>query len=101
MKQPLYPSSRALRVIIAAVIMIIANANMAWAQTGEGGTGEGEIGGGTISVTDIAVVVNCILRLSNTGGYSPGGADANGDNDITVTDIGVIVDKILGTKPHP
>jgi hypothetical protein len=58
-------------------------------------------GDGTISVTDIAVVVNCILRLSNTGGYSPGGADANGDNDITVTDIGVIVDKILGTKPHP
>jgi hypothetical protein len=44
------------------------------------------------------VVVNCILRLSNTGGYSPGGADANGDNDVTVTDIGVIVDKILGVN---
>ena len=100
MKQPLYPSSRALRVLIAAVIMIIANANMAWAQTGEGGTGEGEIGGGTISVTDIAVVVNCILQLDNTGGFSEYGADANGDGQVTVTDIGVIVDKILGS-PSP
>ena len=39
MKQPLYPSSRALRVIIAAVIMIIANATTAWAQEIGGGGG--------------------------------------------------------------
>ena len=55
-------------------------------------------GDGSISVTDIAVVVNCILQLPNTGNFSEYGADANGDGDITVTDIGVIVDKILGTN---
>ena len=55
-------------------------------------------GDGSISVTDIAVVVNCILQLDNNGGFSPDGADANGDGQITVTDIGVIVDKILGTS---
>ena len=55
---------------------------------------------GNVSVTDIAVVVNCILQLDNTGGFSDYGADANGDGDITVTDIGVIVDKILGS-PSP
>ena len=53
---------------------------------------------GSITVTDIAVVVNCILQLANNGGYSPYGADANGDGQITVTDIGVIVDKILGVN---
>ncbi len=57
-------------------------------------------GDGSISVTDIAVVVNCILQLDNTGGFSEYGADANGDGQITVTDIGVIVDKILGS-PSP
>ena len=56
---------------------------------------------GSISVTDIAVVVNCILQLTNTGSFSEYGADANGDGDITVTDIGVIVDKILGAHPQP
>ena len=55
-------------------------------------------GDGSISVTDIAVVVNCILQLTNNGGFSEYGADANGDGDITVTDIGVIVDLILGTS---
>jgi len=55
---------------------------------------------GSISVTDIAVVVNCILQLDNNGGFSEYGADANGDGQITVTDIGVIVDKILGS-PTP
>ena len=55
---------------------------------------------GSISVTDIAVVVNCILQLPNTGGFSEYGADANGDGQVTVTDIGVIVDKILGS-PTP
>lgn len=53
---------------------------------------------GSVSVTDIAVVVNVILQLTSEGGYSEYGADANGDGDITVTDIGVIVDKILGTN---
>ena len=53
---------------------------------------------GNVSVTDIAVVVNCILQLPNNGGFSEYGADANGDGQITVTDIGVIVDKILGTS---
>ena len=53
-------------------------------------------GDGNISVTDIAVVVNCILQLDNNGGFSEYGADANGDGQVTVTDIGVIVDKILG-----
>ena len=57
-------------------------------------------GDGSITVTDIAVVVNCILQLDNNGGYSPYGADANGDGQVTVTDIGVIVDKILGS-PSP
>jgi len=55
---------------------------------------------GSISVTDIAVVVNCILQLDNNGGFSEYGADANGDGQVTVTDIGVIVDKILGS-PTP
>ena len=55
-------------------------------------------GDGNVSVTDIAVVVNCILQLPNTGGFSEFGADANGDGQVTVTDIGVIVDKILGTN---
>ena len=55
-------------------------------------------GDGNISVTDIAVVVNCILQLDNNGGFSDYGADANGDGQITVTDIGVIVDKILGVN---
>ena len=55
---------------------------------------------GSISVTDIAVVVNCILQLPNTGSFSEYGADANGDGQVTVTDIGVIVDKILGS-PTP
>ena len=55
-------------------------------------------GDGNISVTDIAVVVNCILQLANNGGYSDYGADANGDGQVTVTDIGVIVDKILGVN---
>ena len=58
-------------------------------------------GDGNISVTDIAVVVNCILQLDNNGGFSDYGADANGDGQITVTDIGVIVDKILGAYPQP
>ena len=58
-------------------------------------------GDGSISVTDIAVVVNCILQLDNNGGFSPDGADANGDGQVTVTDIGVIVDKILGAHPQP
>ena len=58
-------------------------------------------GDGSISVTDIAVVVNCILQLDNNGGFSDYGADANGDGQITVTDIGVIVDKILGAYPQP
>ena len=49
-------------------------------------------------MTDIAVVVNDILKLNNTGGFSKYGADANGDGSITVTDIGIIVDMILGTK---
>ena len=44
------------------------------------------------------LVVNCILQLPNTGGFSEYGADANGDGSVTVTDIGVIVDKILGTN---
>ena len=57
MKQPLYPSSRALRVIIAAVIMIIASATTAWAQTGEGGTGQGEIGGGGEIVPDFDATI--------------------------------------------
>ena len=62
-----------------------------------GSTVRGDANGdGSISVTDIAVVVNCILQLPNTGSFSEYGADANGDGDITVTDIGVIVDKILG-----
>lgn len=52
----------------------------------------------SVSVTDIAVVVNEILQITNSGGFLMYGADANGDGDITVTDIGVIVDKILGTK---
>ena len=55
---------------------------------------------GSISVTDIAVVVNCILQLDNNGSFSEYGADANGDEQVTVTDIGVIVDKILGS-PTP
>ena len=54
-------------------------------------------GDGTITVTDIAVVVNRILQLDAEGGYETG-LDANRDGQITVTDIGVIVDKILGTK---
>ena len=57
-------------------------------------------GDGSISVTDIAVVVNCILQLDNNGGFSEYGADANGDEQVTVTDIGMIVDKILGS-PTP
>ena len=32
MKQPLHPSSSALRTLIAAVIMIIANATTTWAD---------------------------------------------------------------------
>ena len=56
---------------------------------------------GNVSVTDIAVVVNCILQLPNTGGYMEYGADANGDGQVTVTDIGVIVDMILGAYPQP
>ena len=55
-------------------------------------------GDGNDSVTDIAVEVNCVLQLPNTGGFSEYGADANGDGSVTVTDIGVIVDKILGTN---
>ena len=43
-------------------------------------------GDGSISVTDIAVVVNCILQLPNNGGFSEYGADANGDGQITVTE---------------
>ena len=58
-------------------------------------------GDGSITVTDIAVVVNCILQLANNGGFSLFGADANGDGQVTVTDIGVIVDKILGLSPTP
>ncbi len=64
-----------------------------------GNTKRGDANGdGNVSVTDIAVVVNCILQLPNTGGFSEYGADANGDGSVTVTDIGVIVDKILGTN---
>ena len=63
------------------------------------GSARGDANGDkSVSVTDIAVVVNEILQISNTGGFMMYGADANGDGDITVTDIGVIVDKILGTK---
>ena len=54
-------------------------------------------GDGTITVTDIAVVVNRILQLDAEGGYETG-LDANRDGQVTVTDIGVIVDTILGTK---
>lgn len=52
-------------------------------------------GDGSVSVTDIAVVVNSILQLNNPV-FSPYGADANSDGSVTVTDIGVIVDIILG-----
>ena len=52
---------------------------------------------GSVSVTDIAMVVNSILALANGGDFDSFGADANGDGGITVTDIGVIVDTILGT----
>ena len=52
-------------------------------------------GDGSVSVTDIAVVVNSILQLPNSV-FSFYGADANGDGSVTVTDIGVIVDIILG-----
>ena len=63
------------------------------------GSARGDANGDkSVSVTDIAVVVNEILQITNTGGFMMYGADANGDGDITVTDIGVIVDKILGTK---
>ena len=63
------------------------------------GSARGDANGDkSVSVTDIAVVVNQILQIANTGGFLMYGADANGDGDITVTDIGVIVDKILGTK---
>ena len=63
------------------------------------GSARGDANGDkSVSVTDIAVVVNEILQIANTGGFLMYGADANGDGDITVTDIGVIVDKILGTK---
>jgi hypothetical protein len=52
-----------------------------------GSTVRGDANGdGNVSVTDIAVVVNCILQLPNTGGFSEYGADANGDGQITVTD---------------
>ena len=54
-------------------------------------------GDGKITVTDIAVVVNYILQLTNTEFYLTG-ADANGDGYVTVTDIGVIVDMILGNN---
>ncbi len=54
-------------------------------------------GDGTVTVTDIAVVVNHILQLQNTN-FSFYGADANGDGSVTVTDIGVIVDMILGNN---
>ena len=63
------------------------------------GSARGDANGDkSVSVTDIAVVVNEILQITNSGGFMMYGADANGDGDITVTDIGVIVDKILGTK---
>ena len=52
----------------------------------------------TVSVTDIAVVVNHILSLANGESFTVAGADANGDGDVTVTEIGVIVDTILGSK---
>ena len=52
---------------------------------------------GSVSVTDIAVVVNDILQLPNTQ-FLKYGADANADGGVTVTDIGVIVDMILGSK---
>lgn len=52
---------------------------------------------GSVSVTDIAVVVNEILQISNTV-ISFYGADANDDLNVTVTDIGVIVDTILGNS---
>lgn len=52
---------------------------------------------GSVSVTDIAVVVNEILQISNTI-ISFYGADANDDLNVTVTDIGVIVDTILGNS---
>ena len=58
-------------------------------------------GDGSVSVTDIAVVVNSILQLPNSV-FSFYGADANGDGSVTVTDIGVIVDIILGhNTPKP
>ena len=53
---------------------------------------------GTVSVTDIAFVVNSILAIANEGNFFMAGADANGDGVVTVTDIGVIVDIILGTN---
>ena len=63
------------------------------------GSARGDANGDkSVSVTDIAVVVNEILQITNSGGFLMYGADANGDGDITVTDIGVIVDKILGTN---
>ena len=48
-------------------------------------------------MTDIAVVVNSILSLTNSQFYLLG-ADANRDLNVTVTDIGVIVDMILGNS---
>ena len=57
-------------------------------------------GDGSVSVTDIAVVVNSILQLPNSV-FSFYGADANGDGSVTVTDIGVIVDIILGHNSTP
>ena len=53
-------------------------------------------GDGSVSVTDIAMVVNKILSLPLSSDYVEEGADANYDGSVTVTDIGVIVDAILG-----
>ena len=61
---------------------------------------EGDANGdGTVSVTDIALIVNRILSLPQGTFYEIGG-DANGDGEVTVTDIGVIVDMILGNDAN-
>lgn len=63
MKQPLYPSSRALRVIIAAVIMIIANATTARAQEIGGGGGI-ELSPESTPLT-LEATVACDITVSN------------------------------------
>ena len=71
-----------------------------WKETQQGGNFEKIIemgdanGDGGISITDVGLMIDCILGTTPAGFY-PIAADVNRDGGVSITDVGLVVDSIL------